>query len=532
MAKPRPRRHYTSSSPAPLGGLNVRDGLNIMQQTDAVALVNWIPQQYGVRLRKGWTRQSIGFGAPVRTIMAYQPDREITAEHKLFAVTDGNIWDSTTPTDTPASVFTLTGDPNYGYMSSVMFSNIAGNFLLACSHQGGYHIYDGTSWTKPVAGTGVGEINGIDPNDLVTVTSWKRRLWFCERESTTVWYMDTDSITGDITAFDVGPFMKSGGKIAFIANWTIDAGEGIDDLLVIAGENGDVLIYKGTNPDSASTFALVGVYQVGRLPIGRRGFTDYGGDLLILSDRGIQPMSYVTRGGQSLLRASSIDYLSKIQPRISDLVSQFSQFRGWTMRVFPRENLLIVTVPVEVNGTFQQYALYTNTNTWTLLQGIPSNGSGAILNNDIFMGTDDGEVIEGFSGFLDDVAYGATEGFGIQGVIQPAYSYFNMPGMNKSFSMVRPSFLSVVRPAFSAQMVTDYRYTAPTAPAAFANDGDSLWDVGVWDSSMWGGELNVYDDWRGVGAIGYAGSLVISTNCVGDTFLASIDYMYEPGGVL
>lgn len=532
--KPRPRRHYTSSTPAPVGGLNVRDALNSMGATDAIDLINWVPQQYGVRCRKGWSRYSIGFGEPVRTIMSYQPDRESVDQTKMFAVTDNDIYDTTARTDTPSSVLTLAGSPGYGAMSYTMYANTAGNFLVACSHIGGYFTFDGTTWTQRVAGVSAGQIDGVDPDELCFVTSWKRRLWFCRRGSASVYYLDTDQITGTITEFDVGPFLKNGGTIAFIANWTIDAGEGIDDLLIIAGENGDILIYKGTNPDSAATFALVGVYYIGRLPVGRRGFCTFGGDLVILSERGLQPMSYVTRGGQSLLRASSIDYLGKIQPRISDLVSRYSLLSGWSLMVYAKENLMVLTVPIDISGIYDQYALYTNTNTWTLLRGMPNNGSMGLFDSQMYFGTEDGEVIKAFDGYFDNVPYDNSEnpGDGISGVIQPAYSYFGLPGQNKNWHMARPTFLASVPPAFSVQMATDFRYIPPVVPEQLLTAEGSLWDVALWDEAVWGGELNTYADWKGVGAIGYAGSLILNTICTGDTFMPSIDYMYEPGGVL
>jgi hypothetical protein len=41
--------------PAPIGGLNARDALSAMPPTDAYGLINWIPQNYGVASRKGYS---------------------------------------------------------------------------------------------------------------------------------------------------------------------------------------------------------------------------------------------------------------------------------------------------------------------------------------------------------------------------------------------------------------------------------------------------------------------------------------------
>ena len=41
--------------PAPVGGLNVRDSLDLMPQTDAIILDNYLPQDTKLSLRKGYS---------------------------------------------------------------------------------------------------------------------------------------------------------------------------------------------------------------------------------------------------------------------------------------------------------------------------------------------------------------------------------------------------------------------------------------------------------------------------------------------
>lgn len=536
MARSRPqvtkRRQYSQSLPAPLGGINARDALQSMPVTDALELVNWVAQQYGARVRKGWAEWGTGYTAPVRTLMTYQPNRENLATFKLFAVTDAGIYDATVSSGTPVVSLALPGTDNYGYFSDTQYTNAGGSFLLTCSHEGGYRYYNGTTWSTPTAGAGAGQINGIDPSNLVFVTTWKRRVWFIEKNSSNAWYLPTDAITGTAAKIELGQFFTRGGKLSFIATWTIDAGEGIDDFIVFGSENGEILVYKGTDPTNAATFAKVGTYYVGALPVGRRAFTDFGGDLLVLSELGIQPLSYVTRGGQSLLRASSVDYLAKIQPRLAELVAQYANTRGWAMTYFPRESFLIVDVPVGATTEYQQYVLYTNTNTWSQFKGIPSNGSTCVANNQLYFGTDDGRVCLAYTGYFDAVPRGSSTGNGIYGKIQPAYSYFNMPGMNKQFLMVRPNFLATDRPSVVPTMLVDFQTQSPMGTPIATAPAGALWDVSLWDQAIWAGALQSFNDWYGVEGMGYAGSLMIDTVCPGDTFLASIDYSFEPGGVL
>jgi hypothetical protein len=525
------KRHFTRSNPAPVGGLNVRDAINSMAVTDAVVLTNWIPQQYGVRCRKGYRVSTTGLGGPCQSILSYQPDQEPVINYRLFAITDSAIYDVTTPTNAPVSSFTLNATDDYGRFSSIMFTNSAGSFLLAASQAGGYFTYDGVAWVRRESGDATGKIAGIDPNDIVFVTSWKRRTWFVEKDSTNAWYLPTDQITGEATKFELGPFVKRGGKLAFIVNWTIDAGEGIDDLIVFVFEGGDVLIYKGTDPASASTFSIVGSYYIGAIPVGRRGHSAFGGDVLIVSELGLQPLSYVTRGGQSILRTQATDYLNKIQPRIAELVSSLSNFNGWDITLFAKENLLLVQIPPGPTGSKEQYALYTNNNQWCKFEGLPMICATA-AGDKFWFGTASGEVCEGFSGYFDAVPYGQNIGSGIAGAIQPAYSYFGFPGMSKQFHMVRPTFIATDRPGYDIAMIADFQPAETAGVPVSAVPSGALWDTAIWDQSYWAGAQNVFADWASVGSVGFAGSLYIVTNCIGDTTLASIDYMFEPGGVL
>jgi hypothetical protein len=525
------RRHQVVSASAPVGGLNVRDAINAMPGTDAIDLINWIPQQYGLRTRKGYKEWCTNMSGPVRTVMQYQPDREDLTSYRLFAATDDNIYNVTSSTDAPPVSLALTGADNEGKFSYVQLTNTAGAFLLACTHIGGYKYYDGANWNTPTLGAGPGQVTPIDPSSLCFVTTWKRRTWFIEKDSTNAWYSDVDAITGTFTKLELGPFAKRGGKLAFIGTWTIDAGEGVDDFIVFGFENGDVLIYKGTDPDDATKFGLQGAYYVGNLPIGRRSFSPLGGDLLILTELGLQPLSYVTRGGQSLLRAGATDYLGKIQPRLAELVAELSDQDGWDMIVYPKDSLLIVNKPTGGTSTYDQYVLYTNTNTWTMFRNMPMI-SFCVANNELYFGTEDGRVCLGLNGYFDNVPYGETVGEGIQGLIQPAYNYYGALGKYKQFTMARPTFLASDRPSVTCDMQADYKFRPATGSLAYAEPDGAVWDVSLWDSAVWAGQLNVYDDWFSVQALGYVGSPYLTTVALGDTFMASIDVMFELGGPL
>lgn len=513
--------------PAPIGGLNVKD-ISRMPPTDAISLINWVPEQYGIRCRKGYYEHCIGLDGEVRTLAIYQPNRQTPGTTKLFAFTDAKIYDVTASSNTPPMSLVMSGVADSGRYSTCLYSNIAGIFMLACSHEGQYRYFDGTNWQTPTMGAGAGQVAGIDPVKLCYVTSFKRRAWFVERNSADLWYSDPDAITGTFARFNVGPFLKHGGAVAWVENWTIDGGEGTDDYLVIAGENGDILLYKGTDPTSASTFAMVGAWYVGQLVGGRRSVTAYGGDLLILCREGLQPLSYLMKGGQALLSVSAVRYLEKVNQKLGELASADLDSKKWELRTIPGHNLLMVQKPNASVSLYEQYVMNTDTAGWCVFNGLPMLTS---LDTALgyYFGTADGKVCKGLEGFFDAVPYGETVGNGLAGVIQQAYSDFDAPGRAKTFTMVRPVFTASDRPSVIISILVDYKLDHVSGSPTYALPAGSLWDVALWDAGIWGGSLNTYMDWAGAAAEGFAGSIYMATVCLGDTFLASTDVQYQVG---
>lgn len=544
VKKQYPPTQKVESRPAPIGGINARDNVALMPPTDAVSLINWIPDSLGIRCRKGFKEWAINFPAnrEVQSVFGYIGPSTVfpggafltdptAMPGRLFAATSAAIYDITSQTNAPASVQVLSGNAFAGWMSTLTFTNSAGTFLIAVSETDGYYRYNGTTWVKLTLGAGANQVANVDPANFVHVVQFGSRLWFTERNSTKAWYLATNAIEGAATAFDFGPLFKNGGHLAYMGNWTIDAGESIDDFLVVVGSNGDVLIYKGQDPSSPSTFAKVGSWFVGQIPVGRRGAVQFGGDLIITSAEGVYPVSYVTRGGAELLKASDREYTSKIKSLIgADLRASFTS-RGWQIAVHPSERLMLINVPDYGSVRSTQYAMSTTQNGWSVFNDIPIYSLGSTAGY-MFAGTKDGRVLLLFTGFFDGVPYGQSIGQGIRGTIIPAYDSFGTPGLDKHFLMVRPSFLSADTPNVKVSVSVNYSVTNPTGSPVYTAPTASLWDAATWGAGVWGGGQKVFSEWVGVGAVGFAGAASLVTVSVGDTILTNIDYMLAAGGPL
>ncbi len=109
--------------------------------------------------------------------------------------------------------------------------------------------------------------------------------------------------------FPLGAIFHRGGYVIGIGSFSNDAGEGPDDYLCFITNNGEVAVYQGTDPDSASTFALVGRFSVG-MPIGRRCTVRVNGDLGIITQDGIVSMQAALRfSRESIQKAITITVL-------------------------------------------------------------------------------------------------------------------------------------------------------------------------------------------------------------------------------
>jgi len=548
----------------PFKGLDARSPLAGMSPDHAIALENVLVETFGLRTRKGYTEYATGLpeeDVPVSTLMVYYPPDgsiepsgaagagspllnivlaqiyvpaipgNIAPPMHLFAAQDGDIFDVTGGGTGPFSPEAgVSGGSDF--WTWINFQNVAGNFLLTTNDDGGYAIFDGVSWVMPIAGAGAGEIDGVDPANLVFIMEWKERVFFIEKESTSAWYLDVDAITGPATEFDFGAQFAHGGYLAALANWTIDSGNGIDDRLIAVGSQGDVVIYEGTDPDDPTKFLKIGTYYVGPLPRGRRAVLGSGGDVYILTQFGVMPVSRLQSSAREPVDAQA--HLSyRVDPLLARLMQLYAAYDGWSISVLAREELLLIQLPPELRSPGGNFLAYkTTTQGWSLLYDT-RYACLATLDNQIFAGTYDGRVVSAFNGSLDNVLLATPEtGDPILSRVIPAFQPIRGPGRTKEILMIRPVFLTVKRPKLNFRILTDYGavglLTTPTIPGVL----NSYWDDGLWDVAIWSGLQTPIKEWLGARGTGFVATVELLYSAGGDTVLMSTDFWTGVGGVL
>jgi hypothetical protein len=476
-----------------------------MDEKDAVQMVNMVPNTTDVQLRLGSSNYATGITGWVETLAVYaNPTKQ-----EMFACTDTEIFDTTFSGAVGAPV--VSAGITEGHWQYVNFGVPGGaHWIMMVNGADDAINYDGSTWGNPT-------ITGVNSDDLVHVNVFKRRIWFVEKNTLDAWYLAADAIQGAATKFPLGPLFTMGGYLMAMATWSLDAGEGLDDHAVFISSEGQIAVFAGTDPANSSTFALIGVYNVGA-PIGRRCFVKFGGDLLIICRDGVMPLSKALLSSRMSTEAAVTD---RIRYAMADAVTQYGAIEGWQLQPFPAANMLLLNVPV-ASDTSEQYVMNTINRRWCRFTNWNAH-CWALFDNHIFFGGN-GVVRKAWDGYMDD-------GENVMGNVISAFSYFGSRAWLKRWTMARPILVSTGVPSILMGINVDYDMSDPTGVPTLAHPGGALWDIGLWDVSLWGGTQLVQKNWQTVYGIGVCASLhmVISTLNSEVRWMAT-DFVYERAG--
>jgi hypothetical protein len=385
-----------------------------------------------------------------------------------------------------------------------------------------------TTFTYPSSGepsaTGatytVGEgISGVDPATIIGVNLFKNRLWLTQKDTLNAWYLPTSSIAGAASQFPILSVARSGGYIMSIGTWTADGGYGMDDMLAIVTNKGEVVVYNGLDPAEASSWQLTGVWQLGS-PIGRRCLLKYSGDLLLICQDGLVPLSSAL---QSSRVNPTVALSNKIMSAVAGSVSTYGSTFGWDLVHYAKANMLILNVPVAV-GTQEQYVMNTITKSWCNFTGWAAN-CWAVFNDEIYFGGN-GIVGRAWNGTNDAGTNIVADG-------KQAFNYFGTAGTLKRWTMMRPTISTNGSPGVLASLNVDFDDTAPTSPVSYSSVSSATWDSGLWDTALWGGGNSIQHQWQGVTGVGYCAAPRLKVVSQGiDVHWISTDLVMEGGAIL
>lgn len=518
MLRPKRQTSATVTVTAPIGGWNAVNQLAAMSPNEAVIIDNWFCLPTELMTRKGYSEWATGITGNVQSFINYSP---ASGTIKFYAAANNagacKIYDVSSAGAVGSAVVSGLTSAKF---RTAQFANSGGHFTIAINESDPLLLYDGTTWHSVTGTSTPYAITGVSTSNLNDVILHKRRVWFAEKNTLNGWYLDTDAIAGVAHKFDFGPLFNQGGSIAKLTTWTLDAGWGMDDYLVVMTTKGEVAVYKGVNPADPADWTLQGVYYIGS-PVGFFPTCKYGGDALLLNKDGLIPLSQCLMSSRVSTR---ISITNKIQSKVTQATTDYANNYGWQVILYPPENMLMINVPTS-DTTSDQYVMNTISGAWSRFTNINAT-TWTFIDEKMYFGKN-GTVYKFWDTQADNGAVITTD-------LLPAFSAFGSQSQIKHFKMCRVSMGTDVNFSFTGSIKTDFDLTTQDqTPYNNLSAITGNWDGSNWDGSYWGGTVMPFAQWQYAGRMGHYGTYRIRTSSKSaDVRYYATDYLFEGGGVL
>ena len=507
----RPRSRPASNEytiPPPVGGLNARDAISDMPESDALILDNFFPQPDYVEIRRGYSSHATGLGSAVESVMEWAGP----SSRKFFGAAGANIYEVTSSGAVGAADVSSLSNARWQH---VMQATAGGKFLICVNGADSMRSYDGSSWDTPT-------ITGVSSADLINVFLFKERLFFIEDGTLSAWYLDTKAISGAATELPLGSVFKKGGYLLAAGSLTRDGGAGPDDIAAFITTTGEVAIYQGTDPTSLTTWGIVGLFEIPP-PIGKRCLQKAGGDLSVITEGGVISLNAMLVLDRAAQQKAAIT--SKINRLFTNASRNYRGNFGWDVKSYPRSNMFVVNIPVTENGVQHQYVMNALTGAWCRFTGLNGNCF-SLYNEDLYFGGNSGTVWKADTGYTDNAG-------GITADMKTAFSYLGSRGAVKLAKMVRTHYTSNGSPGIQMDLNVDFGDADPTSTPTAGTTVTSAWDSAVWDVDLWGSGDTQHRDWLGATGLGTAFAVRLRVVTNGANFTAnSFDIISERGGMV
>ena len=497
------------SLPAPIGGLNSRDSLDAMPQTDAIVMSNWFPTVEKVTTREGFSSFCTGIGSGnVETLVEHNAG----ANRQLLAVGSNGVLYQI---NTGSAVSRKTG------LSSGRFQTVEFNGLtIFVNGEDTPFSWDGSS----AANLSITLSDSASAATLKGVTAFKNRLYYWTGVDQNFYYSATVSThQGNFTVFPTGLVGTFGGNLIQIGTLTQDGGEGVDDLLTLIMSSGEVLVYSGTDP-SASSFALVGTFRIAE-PINEpRAIAKLGGDLIVITKEGYLPLSQVFR--QDLVGNKAKAISEKIRGTVLRQVALTGSTVGWQIHISADGSKVYFNYPTgDGVDAYNQHVFNPIIGAWTIFQNIPSL-VWSNYNGDTYFGTTGGKVYK--VGGTADLTIAITADLSF------AYNYFGDRGSTKRFTSVAPMLEALGDINFDFGVAIDQAPPSGLNLAAGTFTSElATWDTAEWDLDFWGDTTGagIIQKRKVVGRLGRSASLRVKVSSTSQTIsILSSNFQFIPGG--
>ena len=370
----------------------------------------------------------------------------------------------------------------------------------AATASGPFLVGGSTAAASGATLTGGGSNYGATSSDFVNVNSYAGRIWFVVANSTNAAFIQTvGGIQGSAAIFPVGQEFKRGGYLLAIGTWTVDTRQSVDEYIAFISSRGEIAVYQGTDPTTATTFALVGLYQVGA-PIGIRCFLRITGDLQIITVDGIVGMSEMLSTDRAA--ANRVSLTSEIMNAVWSAARAYKGNFGWQILEYALGTLAIINIPIAENSQQMQFVMNTITGAWSRFIGLDPTGAinpsyGINANcweinaiDQVFFGGNDGTVYQWNVGSGDNTQ-------SITCTVETAFNSFGNAAQLKRYTMLQPLITTTGSPVPQVGTNVDFAMSTTLSVQQPIPNTSALWGNVKWGQFQWGGAAAATNNWTG-----------------------------------
>lgn len=476
--------------PAPILGMNTRDGVSSLDPREARLIENMVPDDGKLVIRGGkTTHQTIGSGSSTGSCFTH----EGVSDDVLLVASDGKIFDATGTPSQLASGFSL-NTWSFAQFDDTTIAVNGTDTPWAYTSSGGFDSTTGFSGS------------GLTIANLRTVSVVGIRLWFTEEASADVWYGDVNAITGTLTKFQLAQETKGGYCVGVYP---------FREYTTFLMSTGEIVIYAG---DPGSNFSLAGSYDSPK-PVGYDPAVLVGGDLVIMTVNGPIPLEYITSG--VAFDTKALQSWGKIAPSWVKDWKTCGSLSPWNAAYL--NGLVIFNVPTD-STTSKQWVFNTRVKGWSQWTNLNASQF-TELGGTIYFGAKDDNVVFTNTGGTDGVDP-------IVATIRGGFVYPFESQVNGQFTLARLNINATNAVTAQIQVDVDFNESGISAPAVIVAIGGS----GPWGEpwgSPWGSEGAPQLRWHKVKGYGRAVAPVARFSSQSDTLeYFATDLIVAPAGMI
>lgn len=201
---------------------------------------------------------------------------------------------------------------------------------------------------------------------LIQATGFKHRLYIVQKNSTSFWYGAVGAYAGTFTEYDLGDVLDYSGQLLCVFNWSFNQGLQNEELFCALTTVGELLVYSGDYPGASNWYLICRAKLP--IPTGTQPFVKVSGDVWVVTNRGVIPLSSVIAGNvsnqdyYSISRKIKNQVASDVQP-VVDYVFPFVYFASsdkTSVYVLNYEKQAWSKLTTSLTGTIKTLAAFPN----------------------------------------------------------------------------------------------------------------------------------------------------------------------------